>query len=185
AGTVGFALPGVDLRITDDQGAPVPAGETGNVDTRGPNVFKGYWRMPEKTAETFRNGDWLITGDLGFMDEDGRLTLVGRAKDLIIAGGYNIYPKEIESALDAVDGVKESAVVGVPHGDMGEGVIAVLIADEAGPPTDAALAAALETLARFKRPRRTFFVDDLPRNAMGKVQKQILRERFKDAFSAP
>ncbi|SNT72098.1 AMP-binding protein [Amphiplicatus metriothermophilus] len=182
-GTVGFALPDVYVRITDETGVMLPPGEPGNVEVKGPNVFAGYWRQPEKTKEAFR-GPWFVTGDIGALDEEGRLSLVGRAKDLVIAGGYNIYPAEIEQILDAIPGVAESAVIGVPHPDMGEGVVAVLAPQTGAPrPDDAALAAALERLARFKRPRRFFWIDALPRNAMGKVQKQALRERFKDAFA--
>ncbi|MEM8771214.1 MAG: AMP-binding protein [Pseudomonadota bacterium] len=180
AGTVGFALPDVSLRITDEGGALAPEGEAGNVEVTGPNIFKGYWRMPEKTAAEFR-GDWFITGDVGSLDHEGRLTLAGRAKDLIIAGGYNIYPKEIETVLDAVPGVTESAVVGCPHPDMGEGVIAVLVADDTAL-DDGCIEDAMKALAKFKRPRKIFWVDALPRNAMGKVQKQLLRERYHDAF---
>ncbi|MCA8887820.1 MAG: AMP-binding protein [Parvularculaceae bacterium] len=183
AGTVGYALPGVEVRITDN-GETLPAGAPGAVEVRGANVFAGYWRMPEKTAEEFRDGGWFTTGDVGFLSEDGRLTLSGRAKDLVIVGGYNVYPKEIEEILDAVPGVGESAVIGVPHPDMGEGVIAVLAPDPgAARPDDAALASAVSALARFKQPRKFVFVDALPRNAMGKVQKQALRERFADSFT--
>lgn len=183
AGTVGFPLPDVEIRITDQNGRALPAGIAGNVEVKGPNIFAGYWRMPEKTQSEFRDG-WFITGDVGVLDETGRLTLVGRAKDLIIAGGYNIYPVEIEQILDALPGVAESAVIGVPHPDMGEGVVAILVADKKyPPPDDPALSAALENLARFKRPRRFFWVEALPRNAMGKVQKQALRERFCNAFA--
>ena len=178
AGTVGFALPGIDIRITDDDGEELPAGSAGNVEVKGPNLFSGYWRMPEKTEQEFR-GDWFQTGDIGSLDSEGRLTLSGRAKDLIIAGGYNIYPKEIEAVLDAVPGVGESAVVGVPHPDMGEGVVAIFTGD-ASPAT---LENAAQSLAKFKRPRRFFHVAALPRNAMGKIQKQILRERYADAFT--
>jgi malonyl-CoA/methylmalonyl-CoA synthetase len=182
AGTVGFALPGVSIRITDDAGRVLPPAEAGKVEVKGPNVFAGYWRMPEKTAAEFRDG-WFVTGDIGALDFEGRLTLVGRAKDLIIAGGYNIYPAEVERVLEAVPGVLESAVIGVPHPDMGEGVVAVLaIAHDVPRPDDAAVARALETLAKFKRPRRFFFVEALPRNAMGKVQKEALREHYRGAF---
>lgn len=184
AGTVGFALPDVNIRVTEETGRPLPAGAAGNVEVRGPNIFAGYWRMPEKTQSEFRDG-WFVTGDVGVLDEAGRLTLVGRAKDLIIAGGYNIYPVEIEQILDALPGVAESAVIGVPHSDMGEGVVAVLVADKKFPlPDDLALSAALEDLAKFKRPRRFFWIDALPRNTMGKVQKQALRERFRNAFAS-
>ena len=175
AGTVGFALPGVSVRIAGDGAAP------GEVEVKGPNVCAGYWKKPDKTEEAFTADGWFRTGDVGTLDGEGRLTLAGREKDLIIAGGFNIYPIEIEQILDAVPGVAESAVVGVPHADMGEGVIAVLMAKE-GAPDDAALNAALSPLAKFKRPRKFFRVDALPRNTMGKVQKQALRETYKDAF---
>lgn len=182
ASTVGFPLPEVEIRIADEAG-PLPAGTPGNVEVKGPNVFAGYWRLPEKTKSEFRDG-WFVTGDIGVLNEEGRLSLVGRAKDLIIAGGYNIYPIEIEEVLDALPGIAESAVIGVPHPDMGEGVVAVLVAAKDHPQLDdAALARALEGLARFKRPRRFCWIDALPRNAMGKVQKQVLRERFRNVFN--
>ena len=184
AGTVGYPLPGVELRITDEDSAALPAGEAGAVEIRGPNVFKGYWRMPEKTAEEFTDDGWFKTGDIGALAEDGRLSLVGRAKDLIIAGGYNIYPKEIESVLDAMNGVSESAVIGVPHPDMGEGVVAVLVAEKENTASDESLREAMSLLARFKQPRKFIWVDALPRNAMGKVQKQILRTQYADVFSS-
>lgn len=173
AGTVGFALPGVCIRIAGD--AP------GEVEVKGPNICAGYWNKPDKTAEAFTTDGWFKTGDVGVIDDDGRLSLVGRDKDLIIAGGFNIYPIEIEQILDAVPGVAESAVIGAPHTDMGEGVVAVMVADGAAPDENA-LTNALAALAKFKRPRRFFWIDGLPRNAMGKVQKQILREQFKTAF---
>lgn len=182
AGTVGYALPGVSLRVTDDAGNPAPSGEAGNVEVKGPNIFKGYWRNPEKTAEEFTADGFFKTGDIGMLNADGRLTLMGRSKDLIIAGGYNIYPKEIEQVLDAVEGVAESAVIAAPHADMGEGVVAVLV-PETAPLHDTVLNEALEQLAKFKRPRKFFWLDALPRNAMGKVQKQALRAQFKDAFA--
>ena len=175
AGTVGFALPGVSVRINGDRNAP------GEVEVKGPNICAGYWNKPDKTAEAFTGDGWFRTGDVGTLDGEGRLTLVGREKDLIIAGGFNIYPIEIEQVLDTVPGVRESAVVGVPHPDMGEGVIAILAAAEDAPDDDT-LAAALSPLAKFKRPRKFFRVDALPRNTMGKVQKQALRETYKDAF---
>lgn len=181
-GSVGYALPGVTVRITDEAGAGAPAGSPGGVEVKGPNVFKGYWRNPEKTAEEFTADGFFKTGDIGALSEDGRLTLMGRSKDLIIAGGYNIYPKEIEQVLDAIEGVAESAVIGVPHPDLGEGVVAVIVAERAFP-DDTALADAVETLAKFKRPRKFFRVNELPRNTMGKVQKQQLRERFNEAYS--
>jgi malonyl-CoA/methylmalonyl-CoA synthetase len=182
AGSVGFALPGVDVRVADAAGAEPPRGAAGVIEVKGPNVFKGYWRMPEKSAEDFRADGWFITGDVGEMDHDGRLRIVGRAKDLIISGGYNIYPSEIEAVLDAVPGVRESAVVGAPHPDLGEGVVAVLVAETA-PVDAAAIAAALaENLARFKHPRRVFWVEALPRNAMGKIEKAALRKSYARAY---
>lgn len=186
AGTVGYPLPGVDIRVTAD-GRTLPPNEAGVVEVKGPNVFKGYWRMPEKTAEEFRGGGWFSTGDVGFLSVDGRLTLSGRAKDLIIVGGFNVYPKEIEEVLDALPGVAESAVIGVPHPDMGEGVVAVLVPANGSAPsppvTDAALKEAVATLARFKQPRKFIWLDALPRNAMGKVQKQALRARYAKVFN--
>ena len=182
AGTVGFALPGVSIRITDDSGANAPAGAPGNVEISGPNLFKGYWRNPEKTKEAFRIDGFFITGDVGSLDDDGRLTLAGRSKDLIIAGGYNIYPKEIEQVLDAVPGIVESAIIGAPHGDMGESVVAILVGEQNAIDEDT-INQAIGSLARFKRPRRYFWVDTLPRNAMGKVQKQVLRKQYREAFT--
>lgn len=176
AGTVGFPLPSVSVRIADDAGSPVVAGEPGVLEVKGPNVFKGYWRNPEKTAQEFRPNGYFITGDIATQDEEGRVTLVGRAKDLIISGGLNIYPKEIELLIDALPGVDESAVIGVPHPDFGEGVVAVVTGsglDEGG-----VLAALDTTVARFKRPKRVIVVDALPRNTMGKVQKAELRRRY-------
>ncbi|MDB5453892.1 MAG: malonyl-CoA synthase [Caulobacteraceae bacterium] len=182
-GTVGPPLPDVDLRIVDAAtGAPLPQGEIGMIEVKGPNVFAGYWRMPEKTAQEFRPDGFFITGDLGVLDADGYVFIVGRGKDLVIAGGYNIYPKEIEGEIDAIPGVVESAVIGVPHKDLGEGVVAVVV----GAPelTEAGILAAIaERLARFKQPRRVILVDELPRNAMGKVQKAALRERYANLLS--
>ncbi|MGC9419630.1 MAG: malonate--CoA ligase [Rhodovulum sp.] len=185
AGTVGFPLPGVELKITDPEtGAERPRGETGMIEVRGPNVFKGYWNMPEKTREELRENGFFITGDLGLIDGDGYVHIVGRAKDLIISGGYNIYPKEIEMVLDALPGVLESAVIGVPHPDFGESVVAVLVPEPGAALDGAAIAAAVrERLAGFKQPRRIEIVDALPRNTMGKVQKNVLRDRFADAFA--
>ncbi|MFO1186128.1 MAG: AMP-binding protein [Alphaproteobacteria bacterium] len=183
AGTVGFPLPGIEVRAADGVGGEVPRGETGVIEVRGPNVFKGYWRRPEKTAEEFRTDGFFITGDVGVMARDGRVAIVGRAKDVIISGGLNIYPKEIEDVLDAVAGVAESAVVGVPHAEMGEGVVAILV-PAVEPIADAVLQDALDVrLARFKHPRRFVWVEALPRNAMGKVQKAALRQRFANAYS--
>jgi malonyl-CoA/methylmalonyl-CoA synthetase len=151
------------------------------VEVRGPNVFAGYWQMPEKTAAEFTGDGYFCTGDLGSMAADGRLSLVGRARDLIISGGYNIYPKEIERCLDELDGVRESAVIGLPDADFGEKVVAVIVADGQAPAEEDLLAGLADRLARFKQPRHFVFVDTLPRNTMGKVEKQRLRERYTDA----
>ena len=175
AGTVGYPLPGVEVRIQGGGSGP------GVLEVRGPNVFSGYWRMPEKTAEELSEDGWFVTGDVATQDADGRITLVGRAKDLIIAGGLNIYPKEIEEAIDALPGVEESAVIGVPHPDMGEGVVAVVVGK--GVNEEDILSAISGQLARFKQPRRVLVVDALPRNAMGKVQKASLREEYKGLFA--
>jgi malonyl-CoA/methylmalonyl-CoA synthetase len=180
AGTVGFPLPGVSLRIAQaETGAPLPQGETGVIEITGPNVFKGYWNMPEKTASEFRADGWFITGDLGRFDENGYLQIVGRAKDLIISGGLNVYPKEIEAELDALPGIVESAVFGVPHADFGEAVAAAVVC-EAGLPADESvmISALAQRLAKFKLPKRIHVVAELPRNAMGKVQKNALRKKF-------
>ncbi|MGB3417551.1 MAG: malonyl-CoA synthase [Mesorhizobium sp.] len=184
AGTVGRPLPGVDLRIVEpESGRPVAAGEVGIIEVKGRNVFKGYWKMPEKTREEFRPDGFFITGDLATLDADGYVTIVGRAKDLIIAGGYNIYPKEVELLLDEQPGVLESAVIGVPHPDLGEAVVAVVVPRAGATLDEAALLAAIAPkLARFKQPRRVFSIAELPRNTMGKVQKNALRERFRNVF---
>jgi malonyl-CoA/methylmalonyl-CoA synthetase len=184
AGTVGFALPGQRVRVADEAGVPVPAGEVGMIEVAGPNVFQGYWRMPEKTAEEIRADGFFITGDLGVQAADGRLSIVGRSKDLVISGGYNVYPKEVEVALDDMAQVSESAVIGVPHPDFGEAVVAVIVpvADEV---TQAQVDAALgDQLARFKQPKRVMNVTELPRNTMGKVQKNVLREYYAELFRA-
>ena len=153
------------------------------IEVKGPNVFRGYWRMPEKTAQEFRPDGYFITGDLGRVDADGYIHIVGRAKDLVISGGFNVYPKEVESEIDAIEGVLESAVIGLPHPDFGEGVTAVVVARPGAAPTEADVLAALEgRLAKFKAPKRVFFVDALPRNAMGKVQKALLRDAYKDTY---
>jgi malonyl-CoA/methylmalonyl-CoA synthetase len=184
-GTVGYPLPDVALRIADDTGRALPAGETGVIEIKGPNVFKGYWRMPEKTAQEFRADGFFITGDVGVQAPDGCVSIVGRAKDLIISGGFNIYPKEIEEVLDAVEGVAESAVIGAPHADLGEAVIALVVPKPGAAPSRQALQAAIEArLARFKHPRRILIVEDLPRNAMGKVQKNLLRATHRDILGA-
>lgn len=182
-GTVGYPLPGISSRVCDDKGVEVARGEPGVLEIKGPNLFKGYWRNPEKTAEEMRPDGYFITGDVATMADDGRISIVGRAKDLIIAGGLNIYPKEIELAIDEVPGIGESAVIGVPHPDLGEGVVAVATRAEGSAVDEAeVLAAIADKLARFKQPRRILFVDALPRNQMGKVQKAALREAHKDLF---
>ncbi|UWS78309.1 malonyl-CoA synthase [Phaeobacter sp. G2] len=185
AGTVGFPLPGVELKITNpDTGASLATGEVGQIEVRGPNIFKGYWQMPEKTAAELRQDGFFLTGDLGKIDDDGYVHIVGRNKDLIISGGYNIYPKEIELVLDDQPGVLESAVVGVPHPDFGETVLGVIVPEKgATPDTDAIMEAVHHSLARFKHPRKLVVLAELPRNTMGKVQKNILREQFQDMFA--
>ena len=185
AGTVGFALPDVTLKITDPvTGGTLPDGEIGQIEVRGPNVFTGYWQMPEKTAEELRENGFFITGDLGKIDAGGYVHIIGRGKDMIISGGYNIYPKEIEELLDAQPGVLESAVIGVPHPDLGEAVLAVLIPQKDQVPDIPAITAALsKTLARFKHPRTYETLPHLPRNTMGKVQKKALRDSYKNTFS--
>ena len=179
AGTVGFPLPGVEVRIADaDSGKVLPQGEIGVIEVRGPNVFPGYWRMPDKTKAEFRPDGFFITGDVGKIDERGYVHIVGRAKDLIITGGFNVYPKEVESEIDALPGVVESAVIGCPHPDFGEGVTAIVVLKKDAIADERAMIADLEgRLAKFKLPKRVIFVDDLPRNAMGKVQKNVLREQ--------
>ena len=182
AGTVGPALPDVDLRIVDDEGRPVADGEVGTVQIRGPNVFAGYWRKPEKTREEFVDG-WFVTGDLATRDATGRVSIVGRGKDLVISGGLNVYPREVEAELDTLAGVGESAVIGVPHADFGEGLVAVVVPQDGATPEEAELREALRSrLAGFKIPRRILLVPELPRNAMGKVQKNVLRDRFAHLF---
>ncbi len=182
-GTVGFPLPGVSARVADDEGREVPRGEPGVLEVKGPNLCQGYWKKPDKTAEEMRADGYFITGDIATMDEQGRVAIIGRAKDLIIAGGLNIYPKEIELAIDAVDGVKESAVIGVPHPDLGEVVVAVVVQEKETLAEDIILSAIADDLARFKQPRRIVFADSLPRNAMGKIQKAELRKKHKAIFS--
>jgi malonyl-CoA/methylmalonyl-CoA synthetase len=185
AGTVGYPLPGVTLRIAEPEtGTPLPKGGIGVIEVKGPNVFSGYWRMPEKTAAEFRQDGFFITGDLGKIDEKGYVHIVGRGKDLVITGGFNVYPKEIEAEIDAVPGVVESAVIGVPHADFGEGVTAVVVRREGAALDEKAVLRALDgRLAKFKLPKRVIFVEDLPRNSMGKVQKNVLREAHKDIYA--
>jgi malonyl-CoA/methylmalonyl-CoA synthetase len=173
-GTVGFALPGVSVRIEGNQ--------PGVLEVKGPNVFKGYWRMPEKTREEFTADQYFITGDVGTIADDGRVTIVGRAKDLIITGGFNVYPKEIEDVLDTLSGIGESAVIGVPHPDFGEGVVAVVTASGPLAPEAEIIATLSQTLAKFKVPKRIIIEAELPRNAMGKVQKAELRRRYAGIF---
>ncbi|NKB36645.1 MAG: AMP-binding protein [Gammaproteobacteria bacterium] len=184
AGTVGKPLPGVEVRIVDDQGKSLVEGEIGNLQVRGNNVFKAYWNMPEKTAEDFTEDNFFNTGDKGRIDSDSYVSIVGRAKDMIISGGLNVYPKEIELLIDNVTGVKESAVIGLAHSDFGEAVVAVLVASGVECPEETELIARLkEQLAGFKVPKRVLVIDELPRNTMGKVQKNVLREQYKDLFS--
>jgi malonyl-CoA/methylmalonyl-CoA synthetase len=184
AGTVGFPLPGVSLRIAEPEtGRVLSDGEIGVIEVKGPNVFKGYWLMPEKTAEEFRSDGFFITGDLGEIDPRGYVHIVGRAKDLIISGGFNVYPKEVETEIDALPGVAESAVIGLPHPDLGEGVTAVVVPTKEALLTEEAVLRALEgRLAKYKLPKRVFFVEELPRNTMGKVQKKALREERRGTY---
>jgi malonyl-CoA/methylmalonyl-CoA synthetase len=184
-GSVGFPLPKVEIRIADpESGRALPQGETGVIEVRGPNVFKGYWRMPEKTKIEFRADGFFITGDVGKIDTRGYLHIVGRSRDLVITGGYNVYPKEVESEIDAIDGVIESAVIGCPHPDFGEGVTAVVVCVKGANLTEADITAALGgRIAKFKQPKRVFFVDGLPRNTMGKVQKNVLRETYARVYA--
>lgn len=186
AGTVGFPLPGISIRVRDSvNNESVVVGDTGMIEIKGPNVFKGYWKMPDKTAAEFTDDGYFISGDLGKFDERGYLQIVGRQKDLIISGGFNIYPKEIEIEIDGLDGVIESAVIGVTHPDFGEGVVAVVVRSKGSPLNEAGVLAHLNgCLAKYKLPKRVMFVEDLPRNAMGKVQKQMLRETNKELFAS-
>jgi malonyl-CoA/methylmalonyl-CoA synthetase len=185
AGAVGHPLPGVSVRVTDpDTGQELASDEIGMIEVKGPNVFKGYWRMPEKTKAEFRSDGFFITGDLGKIDPKGYVHILGRGKDLVISGGFNVYPKEIESEIDAMPGVIESAVIGVPHPDFGEGVTAVVVCDKSANVSEASVLQALDgQLAKFKMPKRVIVVDELPRNTMGKVQKNILRETYKDIYN--
>ncbi|HEX4098149.1 MAG TPA: AMP-binding protein, partial [Caulobacteraceae bacterium] len=183
-GTVGLPLPGVQLRIADPEtGALVADGEIGMIEVKGPNVFKGYWRMPEKTAQEFRPDGYFITGDLGTIARNGYVSIVGRGKDLIITGGLNVYPIEVEEKIDALPGVVESAVVGLPHSDFGEAVTAVVAIGAGVAPGESEVLKALEQeLAAFKRPKRVIFVEELPRNTMGKVQKAALRAQYASLY---
>ena len=184
-GTVGFPLPGVSVRVRSEGGQDLPADEIGGIEVRGPNVFKGYWRMPEKTREEFTADGWFRTGDVGLIDKKGYVTIVGRSKDLIISGGYNVYPAEIEGYINEMPGVAESAVVGVPHPDFGEvGVAVVTLKPGARLLGDEVIAVLKARLANFKIPKRCFVVQELPRNTMGKVQKNLLRDQHKGLFAA-
>jgi malonyl-CoA/methylmalonyl-CoA synthetase len=185
AGTVGFPLPGVEVRIVDPaSGEEIPDGEIGILEVRGPNVFAGYWQMPDKTREEFRDDGFFITGDMASVGKDGYIQIVGRSKDLIISGGYNIYPKEIELLLDEQPGVLESAVIGVPHPDFGEGVVGILVAKPGNTiDEETVLSSIRDDIARFKQPKRIIVMDELPRNTMGKVQKNQLRETYKDLLT--
>ena len=182
-GTVGLPLPGVGVRVHTDKGAPLHLGEIGGIEVKGPNVFKGYWRMPEKTADEFTTDLWFKTGDVGRIDADGYVTIIGRSKDLVISGGYNVYPAEVEATLNELPGVAESAVVGVPHPDFGEAVVAVLVPRPGAALDEAAVIAAVKSrIANFKVPKRVFVLPELPRNAMGKVQKNLLRDQHQGLF---
>ncbi len=182
-GTVGFALPGVEARVADEAGRELPRGEPGILEIKGPNLFKGYWRQAEKTKQAIRPDGFFVTGDVATMDEQGRVAIVGRGSDMIIAGGLNLYPREIELAIDAVPGVAESAVIGVPHPDLGEAAVAVIVRSDPALDAEAIVEAISGQLARFKVPRRILFADALPRNAMGKVQKAALRKAHADIFA--
>ena len=184
-GTVGRPLPDVGVRVVGDAGAPCATGEIGAIEVTGPNVFQGYWRMPEKTAEEFTADGWFKTGDVGRFDPQGCLTIVGRSKDLVITGGYNVYPAEVEGLLNELPGVQESAVIGVPHADFGEAVVAVVVARAGATPQAQELIAMLKArIANFKVPKQVFDVGELPRNAMGKVLKNVLREQHRKLFEA-
>jgi malonyl-CoA/methylmalonyl-CoA synthetase len=185
SGTVGLPLPGVGVRVHDDKGRPLPNGEIGGLEVKGPNVFKGYWRLPEKTADEFTTDLWFKTGDVGVIDDDGYVKIVGRSKDLVISGGYNVYPAEIEDTLNELPGIAESAVIGVPHPDFGEAVVAVVVPRPGATVDGSQVSAALKgRIANFKVPKLVFVVDELPRNTMGKVQKNLLREQHKGLFVA-
>jgi malonyl-CoA/methylmalonyl-CoA synthetase len=182
-GTVGPPLPGVQVRIVDDSGNELPVNDIGNLQVRGANVFAGYWQMPDKTVEDFTADGYFNTGDNGRIDEDGYVSIVGRAKDMVITGGLNVYPKEVELFIDDLDGIQESAVIGVPHADFGEAVVAVVVREpDSSVDANGIILAAKESLAYFKVPKRVIFVDELPRNSMSKVQKNILREQCSDLF---
>jgi len=172
-------LPDVDLKVCDPvTGSKLPTGEIGVIEVRGPNVFSGYWQMPDKTAEELREDGFFVTGDLGMIDANGYVTIVGRSKDLIISGGFNVYPKEVEGVIDDLPGVLESAVIGLPDADFGEAVVAVVVARDGEIATENLSPALVGKLAKFKLPKRFEFVEELPRNSMGKVQKNVLRDKY-------
>ena len=181
-GTVGLPLPGVDVKIVDSDGAELDVDQIGSIEVRGDNVFAGYWQMPEKTAEELREDGWFVTGDLGVRDSDGYISIVGRSKDLIISGGFNVYPKEVEGVIDDLPYVLESAVIGLPHKDFGEAVVAVVVASDPALTIEAISVATSDKLARFKCPKIVLIVEALPRNTMGKVQKKALREKYENLF---
>ena len=184
AGTVGMPLPGVEVRIVNQQGVEVNSDEVGDIQVRGENVFRGYWRMPDKTAEDLGADGFFNTGDKGTLSEDGYISIVGRAKDMVISGGLNVYPKEVELLVDSLEGVKESAVIGVPHSDFGEAVVAIVVYNnEAQQPDEQAIISSLKSqVSAFKVPKRVIGIEELPRNTMGKVQKNVLRDQFSDLF---
>ena len=185
AGTIGKPLPGVEIRITDRlTGKVLPDNNIGVIEQRGENVFSGYWEMPEKTRESFTPDNFFITGDLGKRDKNGYITLVGRDSDMIISGGLNVYPKEVENHIDEIHEVRESAVIGVPHPDLGEGVVAVVDLKEKLIDQKKIEDNLKPKLAKFKQPKYYIFVEELPRNAMGKIQKASLREQFKEVFKS-
>lgn len=185
AGTVGFALPGVQVRITDSEGVELPVGEVGNIELTGPNVFKGYWKKPEKTASEFRSDGYFKTGDMGVQDDEGRVSIVGREKDLVISGGLNVYPAEVETEIGDLSDVADVAVIGAPHDDFGEGVVAVLVTRSNMPISTKDLRDRLRSsLANYKLPQKAICVSELPRNAMGKVLKNELREQYKEVFGS-
>ena len=181
-GTVGLPLPGVQVRIADKEGKELAKGEIGIIELRGENIFKGYWQMPDKTKESFRDDGFFITGDMAYIDENNYVVIVGRDKDLIITGGLNVYPKEVEELIDEIDGVVESAVIAVPHKDFGEAVVSVVVRSNESLSEDDIKNNLREKVAKFKQPKEVFFENELPRNSMGKVQKVELREKFKNIF---
>jgi malonyl-CoA/methylmalonyl-CoA synthetase len=184
AGTVGVALPGVDVRIADDHGNKLADGEIGIIELKGDNVFTGYWQMPEKTQESFRTDGYFITGDMARIDENGYIVIVGRDKDLIISGGLNVYPKEVEGLIDEIEGINETAVIAAPHKDFGEAVVAIVVREDPNLNEATITETLQDKLAKFKQPKAVIFVDALPRNTMGKVQKAELRKSYDSLFAS-